>query len=116
MIKNLFFVERDDEGIYFDKQGKSRSIDLVKGMSELRNEITPIEARALADAIYNDLGLGWLPYPENEPEDTGIYSAYFITTSKGVVDTDYYDDYDGRWRRYDDVIAFKRYPKKYQPA
>ena len=76
MIKNLFFVERDDEGIYFDKQGKSRSIDLVKGMSELRNEITPIEARALADAIYNDLGLGWLPYPENKPEDAKEYFIY----------------------------------------
>ena len=33
-------------------------------------------ARALADAIYNDLGLGWLPYPENKPED----KEYFITT------------------------------------
>lgn len=73
-------------------------------------------ARALADAIYNDLGLGWLPYPENKPEDTGLYSIYFITTSKGVVDTDYYDDFDEEWRRYDDVIAFMRYPSKYQPA
>lgn len=34
------------------------------------------QARALADAIYKELGLGWLPYPENKPEDAKEYFIY----------------------------------------
>jgi hypothetical protein len=37
------------------------------------------EAKEIADAIYKELGLGWLPYPENRPE----------------TDDDYYWDKDG---------------------
>ena len=125
MIKNLFFVERDDEGIYFDKQGKSRSIDLVKGMSELRNEITPIEARALADAIYNDLGLGWLPYPENIPPLAGYYFITMVNINDGP-STFYakYSFYKNAWPSpfgglMDDefykTVAFMEIPTPYQP-
>ena len=43
---------------------------------DVRDYVSSDDARALADAIYNELGLGWLPYPENKPEDAKEYFIY----------------------------------------
>lgn len=36
-------------------------------------EVAIEHLKSLADAIYAELGLGWLPYPENKPEKDGEY-------------------------------------------
>ena len=53
-------------------------------MSNTRNIYDPVgrsasdeERLAIANAIYKDLGLGWLPYPENKPNES---KDYFIVT------------------------------------
>ena len=35
------------------------------------------DALELADVIYNELGQGWKPYPENTPQDGKIYLVTF---------------------------------------
>ena len=37
---------------------------------------------ALADAIYKELGLGWLPFPENVPEEAKDYIVYTVNIKK----------------------------------
>lgn len=46
------------------------------GAHAILGEYDPAEARALADAIYKELGLGWLPYPENVPEEEDCEEEY----------------------------------------
>ena len=41
-----------------------------KGMA---NDLSPYEIRALADAIYKELGLGWKAYPEHIPTEDKYY-------------------------------------------
>ena len=42
----------------------------------------PSEAKEIADAIYTELGLGWLPYPENKPEEAKDYFVYTVNIKK----------------------------------
>ena len=41
---------------------------------DVRDYVSSDDARALADAIYKELGLGWKKYPQNTPED----KEYFV--------------------------------------
>ena len=60
--RSLDVYSNDDKTIGFD-------IEAVPPDQEYGGYIdtTLDEAHALADAIYAELGLGWLPYPENKP-------------------------------------------------
>ena len=71
-----------------------------------------------AEAILDDLGLGWLPYPENKPTENNAY----LVTAYNPQDPDNtwteFDTYDFDADRWDGiyVIAFKRErPTPYQP-
>lgn len=67
------------------------------------------DAIALTDAIYEAEGYGQLPYPENEPEEFGMYE---VTLSKGIyrVKTDIWD---GTSFILKNVIAFRN-PRPYE--
>jgi hypothetical protein len=61
-------------------------------------------ALALADAIYEAEGYGWLAYPENKPVEFGMYE---VTLSEGIyrVRTDLWD---GDIWTLKNVIAFRK--------
>ena len=74
--------------------------------------VDPKEQKQVADAIYAELGLGWLPYPENKPEKSG---TYFVTISPNscvplprVVRRDFYNCDTDKWRDFEsaDIVAF----------
>ena len=82
---------------------------------------------ALANYILDDMGYGWLPYPENVPEETGVYE---ITRKKDWFSPDYepetwtdvavWDNDVQDWFEYDGdktitVLAFRPLPAPYQP-
>jgi hypothetical protein len=73
------------------------------------------EARALADAIYAELGLGWLPYPnkDNTPDPGMLYDITYINwedkpTTKPL-------GYQPELWKTMRVIAYRERPKPYQP-
>ena len=92
------------------------------GAHAILGEYDPAEARALADAIYKDLGLGWKKYipGESEPEKSGWYYttienengmglAYGLWTPEtGFTDS-------GGWEIQDVVHAFRLPFELYQP-
>lgn len=65
---------------------------------DVRDYVSSDDARALADAIYNDLGLGWLPYPENEPETDSDYywdkNGYYLCAIQNFDDPDAVFEFD----------------------
>ena len=82
-------------------------------------------ARALADAIYKELGLGWLPYPENIPPLAGYYFITMVNINDEP-STFYakYSFYKNAWLSpfgglMDDefykTVAFMEIPTPYQP-
>lgn len=79
------------------------------------------EARALADAIYAELGLGWLPYPENKPKKNGWYWLT-IENENGLCLK--YAKWTGRvgftdevgWEVQDIIHAYRPHFDVYQPA
>jgi hypothetical protein len=82
------------------------------------------EARALADAIYNELGLGWKPYPENTPEGVDKYYDTTVTNdvARWVEKSYYFNGVFGFIETYNfvpykniRVIAYRERPKPYQP-
>ena len=68
--------------------------------------------KSVADAIYAELGLGWLPYPENKPEKSGLYSVTISPNScvplPRVVRRDFYNCDTDKWRDFEsaDIVAF----------
>lgn len=95
------------------------------GAHAILGEYDPAEARALADAIYKDLGLGWLPYPENIPPLAGYYFITMVNINDEP-STFYakYSFYKNAWLSpfgglMDDefykTVAFMEIPTPYQP-
>jgi hypothetical protein len=74
--KGIVYLDRTDYGDWF-----------IMGAGALADE----DARALADAIYNELGLGWIPYPENRPQIfDGHYECFEVTIKDWRVTEDKY--------------------------
>jgi hypothetical protein len=67
------------------------------------------QALALADAIYEAEGYGWLPYPENKPEELGLYEVTILEGNKRV-ENDTWDGHGWTWRG---VIAYRK-PRPYE--
>ena len=88
------------------------------GSHPILGEYDPAEARALADAIYKELGLGWLPYPENKPEKDYIYIVTFRL--KGTLFEEAAIYKNGTWSDMlggipnEDVVAYRN-QQPYQP-
>ena len=83
-------------------------------------EYDPKEARALADAIYNDLGLGWKAYPENRPKYDECLQGYWVVT-KDAFGIEGYDwvDWDsllGCFLVDDDVKVIAFHPLPHYPS
>ena len=83
---------------------------------------TPEQARALANAIYAELGLGWFPYPENRPGDSFIFDVALISDERYIptVSARYFEDSDD-WYSYEmheyitKIVVAYRVPTPYQP-
>lgn len=88
------------------------------GAHAILGEYDPAEARALADAIYKELGLGWLPYPENVPETNGVYIITFKLKGKLYEEAATYKN--GTWSDMlggipnEDIVAYRK-PSPCQP-
>jgi len=73
------------------------------------------ELHAIADEIYDDLGLGWKAYPEEKPGESMDYLVTCVGVNEGI----YFEMtnvwWGRRWmnKRYK-VIAFRK-PTPYQP-
>ena len=83
--------------------------------------VDPKEQKQVADALYQELGLGWLPYPENKPEDDGQYWITYKTPRMGAV-TIIGGWFAGQWHFQDEVsindsfvLAYQLSPSPYQP-
>lgn len=85
------------------------------GSHPVLGEYDPDEARALADAIYNELGLGWLPWSneDNEPDFDMLYDVTF-TNWEGELATKTLVYQADLWKTMR-VIAYRERPKPYQP-
>ena len=74
---------------------------------------TSDDALALANAILDDMGLGWKPYPENKPEVSGWYLVQITDWSVPTIN---YWRKDERWKHdYNRIEAFRPLPAPYQP-
>ena len=84
------------------------------------------ELKEMADAIYAELGLGWLPYPENKPPLAGYYFVSMVNVD-GEPSTFYakYSFSKNTWLspfgglmedEFYKAIAFMEIPTPYQPA
>jgi hypothetical protein len=91
----------DDGWLYVDKHRNGYD---VTASDYLDNVLSPADALALANALLDDLGLGWLAYPENKPVEFGMYE---VTLSEGIyrVRTDLWD---GDIWTLKNVIAFRK--------
>ena len=60
--------------------------------------VDPKEQKQVADAIYAELGLGWLPYPENKPETDSDYywdkNGYYLCAIQNFDDPDAVFEFD----------------------
>jgi hypothetical protein len=80
--------------------------------------ITKDDLRSFYEAVGKELGLGWLPYPENRPGNSEGY--YFVTVpdenGKMFITNGYWTDEGGWYGWGDNVVAFYYKPDKpYQP-
>ena len=95
------------------------------GAHAILGEYDPAEARALADAIYAELGLGWMPYPENVPETDKYYLVTIDDVFNGIyVDAAQYIPAEDAWYSWDgiikkedgnEVVAYRELSAPYQP-
>jgi hypothetical protein len=84
-MRHIFNIAKSNNNFLsvmkFDNDPKCYAIDVNTGYAMGRiYQLNEDELRALADAIYADLGLEWLPYPEHRPEEfEGHYECYEVT-------------------------------------
>lgn len=81
------------------------------------------ELREMADAIYAELGLGWLPYPKNKPKESDEFEVTALNQdAMKFVDMGFYATKDEKWYRayagnmeFYKVIAYRVKSTPYQP-
>ena len=83
------------------------------------------QARALADAIYTELGLGWMPYPENVPETDkyylvtvdDVFNGIYVDAAQYIPAEDAWYSWDGIIKKEDgnEVVAYRELSAPYQP-
>ena len=85
----------------------------------------PSEAKEIADAIYTELGLGWLPYPENVPETDkyylvtidDVFNGLYVDAAQYIPAEDAWYSWDGIIKKEDgnEVVAYRELSAPYQP-
>ena len=81
-------------------------------------EASDDDLRAIADSIYDRLGLGWLPYPENVPEKGGKYKITALTLSTKPEPFVTFANFVNSENRFDTlhkVVAYAEADAPYQP-
>lgn len=116
----IFITEGERIGLSVDRTNEKKYVitSYDMGGDEISKLITPLEALELADALYDELGLGWLPYPENVPETNGVYIITFKLKGKLYEEAATYKN--GTWSDMlggipnEDIVAYRK-PSPYQP-
>lgn len=74
------------------------------------------DTKQIADAIYTELGLGWLPYPENKPEHQGDYYIQFKMGGHMIAEWDEAREEFTNGVLPCDAIAYRELPAPYNPG
>lgn len=105
----------EHNAVWFSECLRGNECMTIKDMGDNETVMfTKAGAKVLADAIYAELGLGWLPYPENKPEKSGLYSVTISPNScvplPRVVRRDFYNCDTDKWRDFEsaDIVAFMK--------
>jgi len=70
-------IEKGSVTLYKRLRNRGYHVIAVNDSQDTAPRIDNETALALAEAILEDLGLGWKPYPENTPDTKGEYDVTF---------------------------------------
>lgn len=107
-------------------RGKPTSYSIIaipeEGVDRMAPRIDPDIAESLANAMLDDLGKGWKPYPENKPTASLFYEVTVLDDGIPVTTSAFWNGSserfdDGCWSatEIENVIAFKEQSAPFQP-
>jgi hypothetical protein len=116
-MKTIFYADNIYGGEIVLKR-RTRNLGYFLICAPRPNEAKPIitnkQAADLAIALLEDLGLGWLPYPENKPKVSGEYLVSIeYPQGRRAVKSDHYHNDTENWDKYRVVYAFRPLPEPY---